>query len=118
MDLEQVPSIVAALVVLALGIVVAIRPSLLEVLGVTASTALGRTEIRSVFGGWFIATGAVCIVTQHPYAYLTAGAMCLAEAFVRVLAIFIDHPRLSQALVAVVTAVVLGGLLVSGFWTW
>jgi len=85
-------------------------------LGVTASSALGKTEIRAVFGGWFIGAGAVCLVTQHPYAYLTAGVMCLAEAFVRLLAILVDRPPLSKGLGAVLVAIILGGMLLSGFW--
>ena len=97
MDLVQVPSIVGALGLFALGVVVAIRPATLQFLGVTASSALGKTEIRAVFGGWLIAAGAVCLVTQHPYAHLTAAAMCLVEAFVRLLATFIDRPRSQPA---------------------
>ena len=117
MNLSQAPAILGALSAFAIGVVVAIRPGTLAFLGLTASSALGKTEIRAVFGGWLIAAGAVCLVTQHPYAYLTAGAMCLVEAIVRLLALFIDRPPLSKGLGAVLVAVVLGGLLLSGFWT-
>jgi hypothetical protein len=117
MDLAQIPSTVAALLVFALGIAVAIKPDAIGRVGVTATTPLGRTELRAVFGGMFIAMGAVCLITGHPYAYLAAGCMWLGDAFVRVFALFADRPRLTEGLTVLGLGVLMGALLISGFWT-
>ncbi len=117
MELAQAPSTVAAVAVLVLGVIVALKPTALEIVGVTAATPVGRTEIRAVFGGMFMAMGAVCLITQHPYAYLTSGALWLGDAFVRALALLVDRPRLAEGLAVLVTGLVIGGLLMSGFWT-
>lgn len=117
MDLAQVPSTIGALIVLAFGVVIAIKPRAIETVGVTASTALGWTEVRSVFGGMFIAMGAACLITQHPYVYLTVGSIWLGDALVRVFALFVDRPKFTEGLAVLVAGIVIGGLLLTGFWT-
>lgn len=116
MNLAHVPSTIGALSVCALGVVVAIKPDAVERVGVAASTPLGRTEIRAVFGGMFVAMGAVCLVTQHPYTYLTASAMWFGDACVRVFALFADRPRLAEGLAVLGAGMFIGGLLLTGFW--
>jgi hypothetical protein len=115
--LAQLPSAIAALAVLVLGVIVAVKPDAVERVGVRAVTPLGRTELRAVFGGMFVAMGAACLVTANPYAYLTAGAMWLGDAFVRVFAIFADRPKPAEGLAVLATGAAIGALLLSGFWT-
>jgi hypothetical protein len=78
MNLAQVPSVAGALLVFALGVVVAINPDAVERVGVAATTALGRTEVRSVFGGMFMAMGAGGAMRQNRWAILLA---CPASRF-------------------------------------
>lgn len=118
MNLAQAPSVIGALVVFTFGVIAAIKPHVLEKIGVTASTALGRTEVRAVFGGMLAAMGAACLITQHPYAYLTAGTIWLGDALVRVFALFADCPRLAEGLSVLAVGTLLGAALLSGFWTW
>ena len=118
MTLAQVPSVFGVLAVLVVGAGVVFRPEALEVVGVSAVTPLGRTEVRAVFGGMFVAMGAVCLVTRHPYAFLTVGALWLGDAAVRVFAILVDRPKPAEALAVLAVGTIVGALIVSGFWAW
>ena len=118
MTLAQVPSSIAALAVLALGLIVTFKPDALEKVGVTAVSAIGRTELRAVFGGMFLAMAGVCLVTRHPYAFLTAGSMWLGDVAVRAFAVFADRPKPAEGLTVLAIGSVVGGMLLTGFWAW
>ncbi len=58
--------------------------------GLVASTAAARAEFRGTLGVTFMFLGAVPLVSQSPYAFLTAGTCWLGAATGRIISIFAD----------------------------
>jgi Domain of unknown function (DUF4345) len=58
--------------------------------GLKATTVEGSAEFRGTFGVFFILLGLVPLVTQSPYAFLTAGLAWLGAALGRVVSIVVD----------------------------
>lgn len=58
--------------------------------GLVAATPAARAEFRGTLGVTFVFLGAVPLLSQSPYAFLTAGACWLGAAIGRVISIFVD----------------------------
>jgi len=58
--------------------------------GLVASTPAARAEFRGTRGVTFMFLGAVPLVSQSPYAFLTAGTCWLGAAIGRIISIFAD----------------------------
>ena len=113
----MMPSILkatAAVVTVATGLLGAIRPSAVpDFTGLKPTGARGVTEIRSIFGGLFIALGAYPLVTGADTAYHMLGVMYLAIGAVRLISMLIDE-SLSEVsnLASLAVEIVLGVILV------
>ena len=110
------PALIAAAVTALFGIGAVMRSSILESIGVSATSPLGTSEIRVVFGGMFVALGVACIVTRDPRVFATVGGAWLADFGVRLVAVFVDRVPAKQALAVLSIALLLGSALVSGYW--
>lgn len=116
MEWSLAPALLAALVMVAFGLGAAARPAALEIVGVSATSSLGRSEVRAVFGGMFVALGLACLITREPLVFATVGAAWLADAGVRLVAVFVDGVPKKEAAAVLAIALALGGALLSGYW--
>lgn len=116
MDWQLVPALLAASVMTLFGLGALMRPSSLEMVGVTAASPLGTSEIRSVFGGMFVALGVACLLTRESIVFGVVGAAWLADVAVRVVSAFVDRVPLKQALIVLAIGSLTGAALLSGYW--
>lgn len=116
MDWRLAPALIAAAVTALFGIGALMRPSVLESIGVAATSPLGTSEIRVVFGGMFVALGVACLITRDALVFATVGAAWLADFGVRLVAVFVDRVPVRQALLVLTIALVMGVSLLSGYW--
>ena len=116
MNWELVPALTAAVAMTLAGLGAIARPSTLEMVGVTATSPVGRSEVRAVFGGMFVALGLACLLTREPNVFAVVGAAWLADVAVRIVAVFIDRVPLKESLSLLAIGSVMGAALVSGYW--
>lgn len=116
MDWRLIPAELAAVLMGLMGVAVVIRPSVLDEIGVTSTSPLGRSELRAVFGGMFVAVALDCLVLQLPIVFAVAGSAWLADVAVRLVAVFRDKvpPKEAAAVLAIGTG--MGLALLSGYW--
>ena len=94
-----------------------LRPTSVHVVGVTYDSPLGRSEIRAVFGGMFLALGLACIVLRQPVVFAVVGAAWLTDVAVRFVAVFVDRVLPKDALPVLGIGLAMGAALLSGYWT-
>ncbi|MHB1135507.1 MAG: DUF4345 family protein [Coriobacteriia bacterium] len=116
MNWELVPALLAAVFMTLIGLGAMIRPSALEMVGISATSPLGRSEVRAVFGGMFVALGVACLLTREPIVFAVVGAAWLSDVAVRIVAVFIDRVPLKEALGVLAIGSALGAALMSGYW--
>lgn len=116
MSLSLVPALLAAGLMVVVGVGAALKPTSLETVHVVATSALGRSEIRSVFGGMFVALGLACILLREPVVFAVVGAAWLADVAVRVVSALADPMPRAQALAVLGTGLAMGLALLSGYW--
>ena len=116
MHWQLVPALLAASTMVFFGLSALMRPSSLEIVGVTAASPLGTSEIRSVFGGMFVALGVACLLTREPLVFGVVGAAWLADAGVRVVSALVDRVPPKQAFSVLGVGGIIGAALVSGYW--
>jgi len=117
MDWPIVPAFVAAALMSLFGIAATVWPSSLRLVGVSADSPLGTSEIRAVFGGMFVALGVACILTREPVVFAVVGAAWLADVAVRTVSVLIDRVPFRQAIVVLAVGSAMGVALLSGYWT-
>lgn len=98
------------------GIGALMRPTTLLAVGISAESPLGTSEIRSVFGGMFIALGVACLLTREPIVFAVVGSAWLADVAVRVVAVAVDRIPARQAAAVLSAGAAVGGLILSGYW--
>ena len=113
MEWQTIPAIGAAGVMVVIGLGALIRPSALEMVGVTATSPLGISQVRAVFGGMFVALGVACLLTREPIVFAVVGT---GDVAVRVVAVFVDRVPFKGAILVLAIGSVLGAALVSGYW--
>ena len=112
MNVLMVLKIIAALATAATGLLALIKPSAAYgFIGLTANGARGVSEIRSIFGGLFIALGIVPLFLGSP-AYLMLGIGYLAIAAVRAFSIIFDRSTARSNIISLAIEIVLGLILV------
>jgi hypothetical protein len=116
MDCHLVPALTAAVIMALIGVAAAVRPSSLSMVGVVATSALGRSELRAVFGGMFIALGVACVVLREPVVFLVVGAAWLADVAVRIVAVAVDRVPAREAAAVLLIGTLMGIALLSGYW--
>lgn len=116
MPWQLLPALAGAVVMILFGIAALMRPTALGMVGITAESPLGTSEIRSVFGGMFIALGVACLVTREPIVFAVVGSAWLADVAVRVVAIAVDRVPARQAAAVLSAGSIIGAAIVSGYW--
>jgi len=116
MSWQLLPALVAAGVMVLFGLGALMRPTSLAMVGVTAASPLGTSEIRSVFGGMLVTFGVACLLTRDPLVFGVVGAAWLADVGVRIVSSFVDHVPAKQALTVLAIGTTLGAALRSGYW--
>lgn len=109
----QILHIVVAIATILTGLYSLFKPA-----AITGFTGLqpvggrGITEIRSIFGGVFIALGAIPLVLNSPDAYLILGITYLVIALVRIVSMFLDRSVVSSNVISLGVEIVFGIILV------
>lgn len=116
MHWQLLPALAAASVMTLFGIGALIRPTSLEMVGLTATSPLGTSEIRAVLGGMFVALGAACLLTRDPLVFGIVGVAWLADVGVRIVSVVLDRVPARQALTVLAIGGTIGAALVSGYW--
>ena len=112
MNILMVLKIIAALLTVATGLLALIKPdATYGFIGLNANGARGVSEIRSIFGGMFIALGIVPLFLG-PVAYQMLGITYLAIAAARAFSIVFDKSYAQSNLISLVIEIVLGAILV------
>lgn len=108
----QIAQIIACVLTLLTGLLALVRPRSIEgFTGLSAVGGRGVTEIRSVFGGLFIALGVVPLVLGGA-TFAMLGYTYLALGIVRVVSIFLDKSSENSNWISVAVEFVFGILLV------
>jgi hypothetical protein len=82
--------------------------------GLIASTPAARAEFRGTLGVTFMFLGAVPLVSESPYAFLTAGACWLGAAIGRIISIVADSGNEAKNWGAVAFELAVAFLMLSG----
>lgn len=72
----------------------------------------GITELRAVLGGFFIALGAVPLITGAPETYLMLGIAYLVVGVVRTVSMLVDRSVMLSNTISVIFELVFGVILV------
>jgi hypothetical protein len=112
MDFMMILKYLAALATVATGLFALIKPSATYgFIGLKAEGVRGVSEIRSIFGGLFIAIGAAPFFLGAP-AYLILGIVYLGIALARAFSILFDRSYAQSNLISLAVEIVLGLVLV------
>lgn len=112
MSLLLILKIIAALATVATGLLALIRPqATYGFIGLKADGARGVSEIRSIFGGLFIALGLAPLFLGQT-AYLMLGIGYLAIAAARAGSVLFDRSYARSNLISLAIEIVLGVILV------
>ena len=112
MNIGTVLNIIAALATAATGLLAFIKPSATyKFIGLNANGMRGVSEIRSVFGGLFIALGIAPLFLGTP-AFHMLGIGYFAIAVARTFSILFDKSYAQSNLISLVTEIVLGFFLI------
>lgn len=112
MDIWMALKIIAALATAATGVFALVKPgATYGFIGLNPNGVRGVSEIRSIFGGLFIALGIVPLFLGTT-AYLMLGIVYLAIAAARLFSILFDKSYAQSNLISLVIEIVLGAILV------
>jgi hypothetical protein len=112
MNLLMVLKIIAALLTAATGLLALIKPdATYSFIGLNANGVRGVSEIRSIFGGMFIALG-IAPLFLGPVSYQMLGITYLAIAAARAFSIVFDKSYAQSNLISLVIEILLGAILV------
>ena len=106
--------IIGCIATIGTGLLGTLRPSAVPgFTGLATTGPRGVTEIRSIFGGLFIAVGAYPLIVAVPAAYQMLGVAYLAIGAVRLVSMFVDGSAAeSSNLISLAVEIVLGVILV------
>ncbi len=111
MELIFVLQVIAAMLTIATGLLALVRPgSVPGFTGLTASGPRGISEIRSIFGGLFIALGSAPFILGEA-AFAVLGFSYLGIAIVRLFSIFFDKSKEQSNWISLGIEIVLGIIL-------
>lgn len=95
------------------GLLALLKPrSIYGFTGIEANGARGITEIRSIFGGLFIALGAVALYFRTSEVFLMLGISYLAIGLVRAVSMFLDKSIERSNIISLITEIVFGVILI------
>lgn len=106
---------IGPVVCLLMGIAALVRPERVgDQVGLVAGGAVGRAELRAVFGGVSLGIAIVCLVTAAPAAYLTGAAAFFGGALAKVGSGVVERAVFPAALPGLVIDLALGGAFLYG----
>jgi len=112
MNLLLIAKIIAAVATALTGVLALIKPTAVYgFTGLIADGPRGISEIRSIFGGLFIALGIAPFLFGES-AYQVLGFGYLAIAAVRLISIIIDHSTASSNWISLAIEIVFGLILI------
>ena len=112
MDISTILKIIAALATVATGLLAFFKPSAAYgFIGLKADGARGVSEMRSIFGGLFIALG-IAPLFLGATAYLMLGIGYLAIAVARSISIVFDKSYAQSNIISLIIEIVLGIILI------
>jgi len=115
MNLLLIAKIIAAIATALTGVLALIKPSAVYgFTGLMADGPRGISEIRSIFGGLFIALGIAPFLFGES-AYQVLGFGYLVIAGVRLISIIIDHSTASSNWISLAIEIVFGIILILRF---
>lgn len=112
MDIIFILKVIAAMLTIATGLLALVKPSAVPgFTGLNFSGPRGISEIRSIFGGLFIALGSAPFLLGE-VAFQTLGVSYLGIAIVRLFSIFFDKSKEQSNLISLGIEIVLGIILI------
>jgi Domain of unknown function (DUF4345) len=72
-----------------------------RVLGIEPDRALGISEFRATYGGFFLCPGIGCLVAQSVQVFTVVGAAWSAAAFARIISYAVDSSRAAHNLAGI-----------------
>jgi hypothetical protein len=112
MDILPTLKLIAALATAATGLLAFLKPAAIYgFTGLAASGARGVSEIRSIFGGLFLALGLAPLFLDPP-AYLVLGISYLGIAAARTVSLVLDRSFANSNLASLAIEIVFGILLI------
>ncbi len=109
----RVLQIIAAVATIAVGIMPLFWPNRVTMfIGLQPMGPRGITELRAVLGGFFIALGAVPLITGAPETYLMLGIAYLVVGVVRTVSMLVDRSVMLSNTISVIFELVFGVILV------
>lgn len=105
--------IIASIGTVGTGLLALLKPrSIYGFTGLEATGGRGITEIRSIFGGLFIALGAVALYFRISEVFLVLGISYLAIGLVRAVSMYLDKSVERSNIISLVTEILFGVILV------
>jgi len=112
MNILLIGKIIASIATALTGVLALVKPTAVYgFTGLIAEGARGISEIRSIFGGLFIALGIAPFIFGES-AYQVLGFGYLAIAIIRLISIFVDHSTASSNWISLAIEIVLGLILI------
>ena len=105
--------IIASISTILTGLYALFRPkSIYGFTGLSAESGRGITEIRAVFGGFFVALGVFPLISQTAIAYQMLGTAYLVVAVTRTISMIADRSIEKSNFISIVSEILFGIVLV------
>jgi hypothetical protein len=99
----------AATVTVILGLLSLLMPSRVsEILGFKTHSGLGLSEFRATYGGFFIALGIGCLLSQSTLVFGVLGAAWCSASIVRIASAIVDKSHSWQNIAGIVFEATVG----------
>jgi uncharacterized membrane protein HdeD (DUF308 family) len=114
MDLPQIIKFIVAVLTMAMGVILMIRPAAMRSFtGVSADNPRGITEIRAGVGGAFIGLGSAPLLLSNEAAYHMLGITYLIIGVIRLVSIFVDRTPVPSNWISLAVEIIFGVLLLA-----
>ncbi len=114
MDVLLIFKIIAAIATVLTGLLSLFKPdAVYDFTGLKVVGGRGITEVRSIFGGLFIALGAVPLYFRSQETFFMLGMAYLAIALVRFVSMFLDNSVMKSNFISLATEIVFGLILIA-----
>ena len=113
MDILQILKYAALAGTVLTGLFALVRPRAIQgFTGLTLEGGRGVTEMRSIFGGLFIALGLAPLIVNHPSAYRMLGIAYAGIAAVRAVSMLVDRSVERSNIISLFAEIILAVILV------